>query len=60
MNKLKQFYYTLMDSIGCTAPIGIFYKLYELLAGKLTCLCCIFWRGNLIGLIIGIILGVIL
>lgn len=60
MNNLKLLYYYLLDSFGCTAPVGIFYKIFEKLAGKLTCLCCIFWRGFLIGLVIGIVTGVLL
>lgn len=47
----------LSDWFGCIPPFGIAYKSYNLFAGKLECMCCIFWRGIFIGLALGLIIG---
>lgn len=45
------------EFFGCFAPSGLAYRIYDFIAGSLSCTCCIFWRGLLIGLLIGILIG---
>lgn len=47
----------LNDWFGCVPPFGLAYRSFNMIAGKLECTCCIFWRGLLIGLILGLIIG---
>lgn len=43
----------LNNTFGCFAPMGLAYKIFNKLAGKLSCMCCIFWRGLFIGFAFG-------
>lgn len=47
----------LSDWFGCVYPTGLAYRSFNMIAGKLECTCCIFWRGLLIGLVLGFIIG---
>lgn len=42
-------FHILLEKVGCVAPTGLSYKIYDFLAGKLNCTCCIFWRGLFLG-----------
>lgn len=58
--KLTNLLYYLEDKFGCVPPWGVAYTIYNFLAGKLSCTCCIFWRGMFIGIFIGGLAGTII
>lgn len=59
-DKLDLYKCYIVTYLGCFMPSGLAYKAFNKLAGKLTCTCCIFWRGFLIGALIALIINYIL
>lgn len=47
-------------NLGCFANEGLMYKVYNVFAGSVYCMCCLFWRGTFIGVILGGLLALLI
>lgn len=45
--------------LACSLPDHIMYMIYARVAGELTCHCCVFWRGVLLGIVFQIVITVL-